>query len=105
MLPQRLLRLSTALRFAISTHLQRNIGSTAVLFNTTVDPIKKLYVDKIREFDSKSKKAGAPADAGPEYQKMMNDEIAKLQRLYGGGDLLAFPEFTFQEPKLEETGK
>jgi len=34
-------------------------------------------------------------DAGPEYQKALADEIAKLQRLYGGGDLSSFPEFKF----------
>uniref|UniRef100_A0A4W3GXH1 ATP synthase peripheral stalk subunit F6, mitochondrial n=1 Tax=Callorhinchus milii TaxID=7868 RepID=A0A4W3GXH1_CALMI len=56
-------------------------------------------------FETKRYVSGAPADAGPEYQKMMNDEIAKLQRLYGGGDLLAFPEFTFQGKVASEQNR
>lgn len=32
----------------------------------------------------------------PEYQKDMNEEIMKLQRLYGGGDLTKFPDFKFE---------
>lgn len=34
-------------------------------------------------------------DAGAEYEKALAEEVAKLQRLYGGGDLNSFPEFTF----------
>lgn len=34
-------------------------------------------------------------DAGSEYEKTLAEEVAKLQRLYGGGDLTSFPEFTF----------
>ncbi len=38
---------------------------------------------------------GGLVDAGPEYQKALAEEITKLQRLYGGGDLSSFPEFQF----------
>lgn len=34
-------------------------------------------------------------DAGPAYQKNLGEEVTKLQRLYGGGDLNKFPEFKF----------
>lgn len=34
-------------------------------------------------------------DAGSEYEKALAEEISKLQRLYGGGDLTSFPEFKF----------
>jgi F-type H+-transporting ATPase subunit 6 len=34
-------------------------------------------------------------DAGPAYEKNLAEELTKLQRLYGGGDLTAFPEFKF----------
>lgn len=34
-------------------------------------------------------------DAGSDYEKALAAEIAKLQRLYGGGDLTSFPEFKF----------
>ena len=39
--------------------------------------------------------SGGLVDAGPEYHKALADEVAKLQRLYGGGDLDSFPEFIF----------
>lgn len=39
--------------------------------------------------------AGGMVDAGAEYQKALSEELVKLQRLYGGGDLTAFPEFKF----------
>lgn len=35
-------------------------------------------------------------DAGPAYQKNMSEEVSKLERLYGGGDLTKFPDFKFQ---------
>lgn len=38
---------------------------------------------------------GGLVDAGPEYHKNLVEETAKLQRLYGGGDITSFPEFTF----------
>ncbi|KAJ8379160.1 hypothetical protein AAFF_G00230720 [Aldrovandia affinis] len=67
-----------------------------------LDPIQKLFLDKIREYAAKSKATGGLVDAGPEYQKNVSEEVTKLQRLYGGGDLTKFPEFTFTEPKLDE---
>ncbi|GCC18537.1 hypothetical protein chiPu_0017970 [Chiloscyllium punctatum] len=107
MILQQLFRFSTLLRSSLSIELRRNVGFTAVVFNKTknLDPIQKLFIDKIHEYDSKSKKAGGPVDAGPEYQKNMEDEIAKLQRLYGGGDLTKFPDFKFEEPKFDEVSK
>ncbi|KAG7467287.1 hypothetical protein MATL_G00151760 [Megalops atlanticus] len=70
-----------------------------------LDPIQKLFLDMIREYSSKSKATGGLVDAGPEYQKTLSEEMTKLQRLYGGGDLTKFPEFNFPEPKLEEAAQ
>jgi len=39
--------------------------------------------------------SGGLVDAGPEYEKVFNKELTKLQRLFGGGDLSKFPEFKF----------
>lgn len=39
--------------------------------------------------------AGGLVDAGSQYEKVLEEEIAKLQRLYGGGDLTSFPNFKF----------
>ncbi|KAM4701473.1 ATP synthase peripheral stalk subunit F6, mitochondrial [Discoglossus pictus] len=107
MILQRLFHFSSVLRSSLSVHLRRNIGLTAIAFNKAkeLDPIQKLFVDKIREYDTKSKQAGGPVDAGAEYQKELSEDISKLQRLYGGGDLTKFPEFKFDEPKFEESTK
>lgn len=39
--------------------------------------------------------AGGLVGAGSEYDRHLAEEVAKLQRLYGGGDLASFPEFKF----------
>ncbi|KAJ8004600.1 hypothetical protein DPEC_G00137970 [Dallia pectoralis] len=71
--------------------------------SATLDPIQNLFLNSIREYSSKSKLSGGLVDAGPAYEKNLAEELTKLQRLYGGGDLTAFPEFKFIEPKLDET--
>ncbi|KAK3511001.1 hypothetical protein QTP70_029010, partial [Hemibagrus guttatus] len=103
----RLFQLSSVFRSAVSVTLRRNIGISAVLFNKAkdLDPVQKLFLDKIREYNVKSKSSGGMVDAGPSYQKNLTEEIGKLQRLYGGGDLTKFPDFKFTEPKLEEVAK
>ncbi|XP_062982806.1 ATP synthase-coupling factor 6, mitochondrial [Elgaria multicarinata webbii] len=107
MILQQLFRFSSIFRSALSIHLRRNIGFSAVVFNKAkeLDPVQKLFLDKIREYNTKSQKAGGLVDAGPEYEKDMSEQIAKLQRLYGGGDLTKFPDFKFEEPKFEEEQK
>lgn len=60
-----------------------------------MDPIQKLFLDSIREYSTKSQATGGLVDAGSEYEKALAEEVAKLQRLYGGGDLTSFPEFKF----------
>ncbi|XP_060755455.1 ATP synthase-coupling factor 6, mitochondrial [Neoarius graeffei] len=103
----RLFQLSSIFHSSVSVTLRRNIGLSAVLFNKAkeLDPVQKLFLDKIREYSVKSKTSGGVVDAGPNYQKNMTEEINKLQRLYGGGDLTKFPDFKFPEPKLEEVAK
>ncbi|XP_017557389.1 ATP synthase-coupling factor 6, mitochondrial [Pygocentrus nattereri] len=104
---RRLFQLSSLLGSAVRVTLRRNVGLSAVLLNRAkeLDPVQKLFVDKIREYNVKSKSAGGVVDAGPNYQKNMTEEIAKLQRLYGGGDMAKFPDFKFPEPKLDEVAK
>ncbi|XP_072254058.1 ATP synthase-coupling factor 6, mitochondrial [Pyxicephalus adspersus] len=107
MVLQHLFRLSSVFRSTISVQLRRNIGLTAIAFNKTkeLDPIQKLFVDKIRDYRTKSKASGGAVDAGPEYQKDLHEDVSKLQRLFGGGDLEKFPDFKFEEPKLDEVTK
>ncbi|XP_072513349.1 ATP synthase-coupling factor 6, mitochondrial [Salminus brasiliensis] len=104
---RQLFQLSSLFGSAVRVTLRRNIGISAVLFNRAkeLDPVQKLFVDKIREYTSKSRTVGGVVDAGPSYQKNMTEEIGKLQRLYGSGDMTKFPDFKFPEPKLEEVAK
>ncbi|XP_059133798.1 ATP synthase-coupling factor 6, mitochondrial [Peromyscus eremicus] len=101
MILQRLFRLSSVLRSAVSVHLRRNIGVTAVAFNKELDPVQKLFVDKIRAYKSKRQTSGGPVDTGPEYQQELDKELYKLKQMYGGGDMNTFPTFKFQDPKFE----
>ncbi|KAM8722661.1 ATP synthase-coupling factor 6, mitochondrial [Acanthopagrus latus] len=103
----RLFQLSSVLRSAVSLTLRRNIGMSAILFQRAkeLDPVQKLFLDKIRDYKSKSKTSGGLVDAGPDYQKNVSEEVTKLQRLYGGGDLVKFPDFKFTDPKFDEGAK
>lgn len=53
---QQLFRFSHIFRTAVSIHLRRNIGFSAVAFNKAkeLDPVQKLFLDKIREYNTKS---------------------------------------------------
>ena len=53
MILQTLFRLSSAVQSAVSVSWRRNIGVTAVAFNKELDPVQKLFVDKIREYRTK----------------------------------------------------
>ncbi|KAM6934662.1 ATP synthase-coupling factor 6, mitochondrial [Xenentodon cancila] len=67
-----------------------------------MDPVQKLFLDSIRQYSAKSQAVGGMVDAGSDYEKVLAEEMAKLQRLYGGGDLTSFPDFKFTEPQLDE---
>lgn len=51
------LQLSSMLRSAASLTLRRNIGLSAVVLNRAkeLDPVQKLFLDKIRDYNTKSK--------------------------------------------------
>uniref|UniRef100_A0AAQ6IGB1 ATP synthase peripheral stalk subunit F6, mitochondrial n=1 Tax=Anabas testudineus TaxID=64144 RepID=A0AAQ6IGB1_ANATE len=70
-----------------------------------MDPIHKLFLDSIRKYSSRSQATGGLVDPGSEYEEALAEELAKVQRLYGGGDLTSFPEFKFAEPKLDEVSQ
>ncbi|XP_042573348.1 uncharacterized protein LOC109108244 [Cyprinus carpio] len=77
--------------------------ATEELTEAQLDPVQKLFLEKIREYSTKSQAYGGPVDAGPEYETAFSEELNKLQRLYGSGDLTEFPEFKFSEPELDES--
>lgn len=105
MILQRIFRLSSVLRSAVSVHLKRNIGVTAVAFNKELDPVQKLFVDKIREYKSKRQASAGPVDAGPEYQQDLDRELYKLRQMFGKGEMDKFPTFHFEDPKFEVIDK
>ncbi|XP_055986748.1 ATP synthase-coupling factor 6, mitochondrial-like [Sorex fumeus] len=105
MILQRLFRLSFLLQPAVSIHLRRNIGVTAVAFNKELDPAQKIFVDKIREYKTKRQSSGGPVDTGPEYQQELDQELFKFKQTYGKADMNTFPNFTFEEPKFEVIDK
>lgn len=67
MILQRLFRFSSIIQSAISVHSRRNIAVTTVAFNKELDPVQKLFVDKIREYRTKQQSSGGSVDTGPEY--------------------------------------
>uniref|UniRef100_A0A9L0K5P4 ATP synthase peripheral stalk subunit F6, mitochondrial n=1 Tax=Equus asinus TaxID=9793 RepID=A0A9L0K5P4_EQUAS len=99
MILRRLFRLSSVVQSAISVHLRRNIGVTAVAFKE-LDPIQKLFVDKIREYRTKRQTSGGPVDIGPEYQQDLERELFKLKQMYGKADMNTFPNFKFEGKSL-----
>jgi len=83
--------------------IQRQFGISAVVANKVTDPIQKLFLDKLKEYKAKSA-SGKPVEASPELQKELASELARVSRIYGGGegiDMSKFPEFTFPEPKVD----
>ncbi|XP_063387531.1 ATP synthase-coupling factor 6, mitochondrial [Cydia fagiglandana] len=67
------------------------------------DPIQQLFLDKIREYKQKSA-GGKLVDPSPAIQKELKTELEKLEKQYGGGsgvDMTKFPDFKFEEPKLD----
>ncbi|XP_056250553.1 uncharacterized protein si:dkey-22n8.3 isoform X2 [Seriola aureovittata] len=70
-----------------------NEGGTGT--HTDLDPVQRLFLEKIREYNNMRRLSGGPVGAGPDYERYLSEETAKLQRLYGGGDLSIFPQFTF----------
>ncbi|XP_045706947.1 ATP synthase-coupling factor 6, mitochondrial [Phyllostomus hastatus] len=104
MILQRLFRFSSAIQSAVSVYLRRNIGMTAVAFKE-LDPVQKLFVDKIREYKTKRQSSGGPVDTGPEYQQDLERELFKLKQMFGKADMNAFPDFKFEDPKFEVIDK
>lgn len=70
-------------------------------FNKELDPVQKLFVDKIREYKTKRQASGGPVDTGPEYQQDLERELFKLKQMYGKADMNTFPNFNFEGKRLQ----
>ena len=83
---------------------KRNLGILAPLFNKASDPIQQLFLDKVREYKSKSGGGNKLVDPTPEIQKELTSELEKLSRQFGGGpgvDMTKFPSFKFVDPPID----
>ena len=94
-------RLSSS-QHGLNIILRRNIGVSACAFNkatatNNMDPVQKLFLDKIKEYQTKAKKteAGKLVDTSPEQEAKMHKEIDGLRRRFGEGNLEEFPKFDF----------
>jgi len=103
-------RSAAPLRVLVVQQFVRNIGVTAACSQkAAVDPIQKLFIDKIHDYATKSKSAGGKlVDASPATEKSLTDELEKIARQYGAGakgvDFTKFPTFAFTDPDLEPVG-
>ncbi|XP_071958066.1 ATP synthase-coupling factor 6, mitochondrial-like [Antedon mediterranea] len=88
----------------LSVSMCRTITSSSAVLNkeANLDPIQKLYLDKVRAYASKSKSSGGMIDPNPQILKEIEQETSKLNRMYGGGDMTQFPDFNFKEVNFEE---
>ncbi|XP_012252101.1 ATP synthase-coupling factor 6, mitochondrial [Athalia rosae] len=84
--------------------LKRNVGILAPALQKASDPIQQLFVDKVREYRSKSAGSNKLVDASPEILKELEAELEKAAKQYGGGpgvNMTEFPKFQFEEPKVD----
>ena len=60
------------------------------------DPVKQIFLDKLSEYQVKSKGGQLP-DLTPEFKVRHANELERVKKQYGGGDLEKFPEFNFKD--------
>jgi len=83
--------------------LKRNISTNIPALQKATDPIQQLFLDKLREYKSKSV-SGKLVDPSPEITKERESELEKLSTQYGGGpgvDMTQFPQFKFVDPPVD----
>ncbi|XP_012149096.1 ATP synthase-coupling factor 6, mitochondrial [Megachile rotundata] len=83
--------------------LKRNFGIIAPAFQEAKDPIQKLFIEKIREYKSKSA-GGKLVDASPEVEKERASELDRLQKQYNptNTNMTEFPKFQFTDPQITD---
>jgi len=61
------------------------------------DPMQQLFLQKLNEYKAKKSKTGKIPDLSSAAEKQYQEDLERLKRIYGGGDLSKFPKFTFEE--------
>ena len=86
---------------SLTASCRRNLGMASVLMakaDKNVDPIQKLFVEKLQEYKKKSAAAGDElVDFTPDKQAKMEVEMDQIRKRFGGGNLEEFPKFDFDE--------
>ncbi|XP_014468885.1 PREDICTED: ATP synthase-coupling factor 6, mitochondrial [Dinoponera quadriceps] len=82
--------------------IRRSFGTNIPVLQKASDPIQQLFIDKIREYKSKSA-GGKMIDASPEILKERESELEKIHTQFGskGRDMTQFPQFQFTDPPVE----
>nr|CAH7746303.1 unnamed protein product [Callosobruchus chinensis] len=91
----------TSIRSGVSS---RNIGILAPCLQKATDPIQQLFIDKIREYKSKSNNGKNLVEPSPDLEKELKTELEKISRQFGGGsgvDMTKFPTFQFKDPVID----
>lgn len=94
--------LTKRLATSVPKVLKRNIGIVAPALQKASDPIQQLFLDKLREYTSKSS-GGQLVDPTPEIEKEKKTELERLAKQFGSADrrvMEEFPKITFQDPKM-----
>merc|ERR1719499_1629094 len=100
-----------AAKRAVITSLSRGSSLKMVrplAAGTSVDPIQKIYLDKLNEFAAKAKSGTAPPD--PVLEAKLSDEKKKLKDIYSRNpynsehpdDPTKPPSFSFKDPNLQD---
>merc|ERR1739838_225629 len=94
---------------ALRPALQRNLATSYILAQAAApaaaDPVQGLFLDKIRAYATAKKAAGgALVDATPATEAVLQTELGRVAKQYGGGegvDMTKFPELKWKDPELQ----
>ena len=95
--------LTQRLAIGVPKILKRNIGIVAPVLQKASDPIQQLFVDKIREYKSKST-GGKLVDPTEDIERERQAELERLAKQFGGANKAAmaeFPKVQFKDPAVE----
>lgn len=88
---------------SLSLLARRNFGIAVPALQKVSDPIQQLFLDKVREYKQKSS-GGKLVDPSPDTERELKQELERVAKTFGGSegtDMTKFPEFKFQDPKID----
>ncbi|KAK6621523.1 hypothetical protein RUM44_001330 [Polyplax serrata] len=90
----------------VSCIIKRDLGIFVPFMQKASDPIQQLFLDKIRDYKSKSG-SGKLVEPSPELQKELASDRERVMKQYGfkaGDDVTKFPSFKFEDKPFENPG-